>query len=242
MSESRKIPKLITWTGYLAIALCAALPLSVLMVRTGSWQQGLLLYALASLLSLFVLAFLAVQFLLPRRRDQRATILRAALPAVPGAVLLLLAMEGGQVPAIHDITTDVDDPPRFEVAPQLRGAGTNPLTIDREVLEAQEAAYPDLQTLRSTSSYEVIYNRALTTARDLGWEITRQDPTAGYIEAVATTPVMAFKDDIVIRVRTNADGSLVDLRSVSRVGRSDLGANARRIRAFRDAFEAAAGG
>ncbi|MDP5071027.1 MAG: DUF1499 domain-containing protein [Congregibacter sp.] len=104
----------------------------------------------------------------------------------------------------------------------------------------QREAYPDLRTLESPRSYTNSYNLALTTARELGWEIVREDPNAGFIEAVDTTAIMRFKDDVVIRVRSNADGSLVDLRSVSRVGVSDLGANAQRIRRFLSSFQTAA--
>jgi uncharacterized protein (DUF1499 family) len=231
----------IRWPGYLAWTFLALIALSVLTVRSGAWQQGLLLYAIAGLLSLVILATYAVQFLLPRFQDQRGAILHRALPALPGAALFVMAMQAGGVPAIHDITTDVDDPPIFETAPALRGDTSNPLSIKPEVIAQQLEAYPDLNTLRLGSSFENTYNRALTTARAMGWEITREDPTAGYIEAVDTTAIMNFKDDVVIRVRTNADGSIVDLRSVSRVGRSDLGANARRIRAYLRAFEAGQG-
>lgn len=231
----------VRWPGYLAWVFLILLPIGVLSVRAGRWQEGLLLYALAGLLSLVVLAIFAVQYLLPRFQEQRGAILRRALPALPGAALFVLAMQGGRVPPIHDITTDVDDPPVFEAARALRGADSNPLSVKPEVIAQQLEAYPDLATLRRSGSFESTYNRALTTARAMGWDVTREDPTGGYIEAVATTALMNFRDDIVIRVRTNEEGSLVDLRSVSRVGRSDLGANAKRIRAFISAFEAGAG-
>ena len=80
------------------------------------------------------------------------------------------------------------------------------------------------------------FDRALAVAADLGWEVYHQDRNAGIIEAVDTTAIMAFRDDVVIRLRTNADGTLVDLRSVSRVGIGDIGANAKRIRAFQQTF------
>ena len=83
------------------------------------------------------------------------------------------------------------------------------------------------------------FNRALQTAADLGWEVYHQDREAGVIEAVATTRIMGFKDDVVIRVRGSHDGAQVDLRSVSRVGEGDIGANAKRIRAFLEAFQQA---
>jgi uncharacterized protein (DUF1499 family) len=123
------------------------------------------------------------------------------------------------------------------MAEQQRGAGANALVIDQEVIALQQAAYPDLQTLTTTQSMDDAFDRALQVATDLGWEIYHQDRNAGVIEAVDTTAIMAFKDDIVIRVRTNAQGTLVDLRSVSRVGEGDIGANAKRIRAFSEAFQ-----
>ena len=111
------------------------------------------------------------------------------------------------------------------------------MKLDAETLEAQRAAYPDLETLVTTDSIEDVFNRATASANELGWEIYHQDLNAGVIEAVDTTAVMGFKDDIVIRLRTNADGTLLDLRSVSRVGVSDLGANAARIHNFMDTYQ-----
>jgi hypothetical protein len=239
-ADDPRISAWIRWTGYLAWVFLTLIVISILMVRSGNWQQGLALYALSGLLSMLLLAVFAVLYLLPRLRRQRPATLRRSLPAVPGAALLLMAMAAGDVPPIHDITTDTDDPPRFEKAPSLRGPDSNPLEIRADVIEQQKAAYPTLDTLRSPRSFARSYNLALNTARAMGWEITREDPNAGFIEAVATTPIMNFRDDVVIRVRTNAEGSLIDLRSVSRVGRSDLGANAARIRAFLDAFRDAA--
>jgi uncharacterized protein (DUF1499 family) len=82
-----------------------------------------------------------------------------------------------------------------------------------------------------------MFDKAVQVATAMGWDIYLQDRNAGIIEAVDTTAVMGFRDDIVIRVRTNEEGALVDLRSVSRVGVGDLGANAKRIKAFLDAVQ-----
>lgn len=232
----------IRWPGYLAWAFLALLLVSIMVVRGGMWMEGLMGYALSGVLSLLLLVFMAVQSLIPRWREDRRAILVRALPAIPAAALLLMALTGPEVPAIHDISTDTVDPPTYEAAVALRGDNSNPLDIKPDVIEQQLAAYPDVTTIRSQRSYASSYSLALTTAEKLGWEITRQDPNAGYIEAVETTAIMQFKDDIVIRVRTNADGSLVDLRSVSRVGRSDLGANAARILKFAEAFKQASQG
>ena len=86
------------------------------------------------------------------------------------------------------------------------------------------------------SAQEPAFARALEVARAMGWEIYHQDRNAGVIEAVDSTRIMAFKDDVVIRLQAAGEGTRIDLRSVSRVGRSDLGANAERIRAFTRAF------
>ena len=239
---NEKPSNVIRWTGYLAWFFLLLIPLAVLIVRMGEWKQGLMLYAIASLVSLVLLALFAVLFLLPRFSESRGAILKRALPAIPGSVTMVLALQGGSVPAIHDITTDVDDPPVFEAAQALRGKGSNSLEIKPDVIEIQTQAYPDLAPFTSPQAYASTYNLALTTARELGWEITREDPNAGYIEAVETTSIMQFKDDVVIRVRTSEEGSLVDLRSVSRVGQSDLGANAARIQRFLSALADAAAG
>ncbi|MEM1188663.1 MAG: DUF1499 domain-containing protein [Pseudomonadota bacterium] len=226
----------IRWPGFVAWALLLLLGVAVLIVRSGNWELGLGVYAIAGLASLSLLALFAVLFLIPKFNEQRGATLRSALPAVPGAVLLVMAMQGAKLPQIHDITTDTNDPPVFEAAQALRGENSNPIFFDEEVLTQQLEAYPDLAPLRSPRSFASSYNLALRTAQGMGWDITREDSNAGFIEAVATTALMQFKDDVVIRVRTNADGSIVDLRSVSRVGRSDLGANAARIRKFQKAF------
>jgi uncharacterized protein (DUF1499 family) len=237
MNSQHNRPRLINWLGYFAIGLLLILPLSVLTIRSGQWQLGLPLYGIACFGSVLLL-ILAVVLLLRRRfTPWRKDILLRALFALPGAVLLLALTSGGNHPMIHDISTDTADPPTFTVALQQRGAESNTLELDQSVMRQQEEAYPDLQTLVSPLPTDQAYNRALQVATNLGWDIYHQDSNTGVIEAVDTTSIMGFKDDIVIRVRSSAQGTLLDLRSVSRVGEGDLGANAQRIRAFRDAFQ-----
>lgn len=237
MMREEKSPKLVTWIGYLAAAMLLALPLAVLTVRSGAWQQGLLLYALACLGAAVLLAIMLALLLLPRYAPCRAGIIGRAALALPGTLLLLaLLANRGDHPPIHDITTDTGDPPQFTAAGTVRGAEANPLEIDPQVIEQQQAAYPELDTLVTTLSIDQAFDRALAVANDFGWEVYHQDRNAGLIEAVDTTPIMGFSDDIVIRVRSSARGTLLDLRSVSRVGIGDLGANADRIRRFLQAF------
>lgn len=235
-AEQQRRPGLVNWLGYLALTFLLALPLAVLTVRSGAWQQGLLLYALSCLAAVILLVLAAILLLLPRFAPWRRAIGARALLTLPGALLFLAIAGGGNYPPIHDISTDLEDPLVFSAAPQQRGASANSLETAPETVEQQRAGYPDLQTLQTETSYDAVFDAVVQTATELGWEIYLQDRNAGVIEAVATTAIMGFKDDVIVRVRTNADGSLVDVRSVSRVGLSDLGANAQRIRDFQQAL------
>jgi uncharacterized protein (DUF1499 family) len=236
-TQAQKPPALVNWLGYLAITLLVLLPLSVLMVRSGGWEQGLLLYAVSCLGAGILLLLAALLMVLPRFAPWRKALALRALITLPGTVLLLSILGAGDYPAIHDITTDLQSPPVFTAAMQQREPGSNSLEIDPETLAMQAEAYPALQTLVTARDYDDTFDQAVGVATELGWDIYLQDRTSGVIEAVDTTAVMGFKDDIVIRLRTNADGTLVDLRSVSRVGIGDLGANAARIRAFLERLE-----
>ncbi len=231
-ATNQRRPALVNWLGYLALTLLLALPAAVLTVRAGAWQQGLLIYAIACAGAAILLLLAVLLMLLPRFAPWRKALGGRALLALPGALLLLSLLGAGQYPRIHDISTDLQDPPAFTAAPQQRGPGSNSLDTDPATVALQAQAYPDLQTLRTTMEYGELFDKAVRVASDMGWDIYLQDRNAGVIEAVDTTAVMGFKDDIVIRVRTNAEGALVDLRSVSRVGVGDLGANAKRINAF----------
>jgi uncharacterized protein (DUF1499 family) len=238
MSEQAKPSSLINWVGYLGITMLVLLPLSVITVRSGVWQQGLLLFALACLGSAVLLVVCLILLALPRFADNRAAIVKRSVWVVPGSVLLLTLSGGGDVPPIHDISTDTDNPPVFVAAVEARGDNSNSVDTTAETVAQQITAYPDITPLTSGLDAKQAYARALATAEDLGWEVLAQYPGNGMIEAVATTAVMAFKDDIAIRVSATEAGSVIDVRSVSRVGLSDLGANAKRIRAFFDHFSA----
>jgi uncharacterized protein (DUF1499 family) len=129
-------------------------------------------------------------------------------------------------PPINDITTDRKDPPVFWDMP-------NPIDYPGDATaELQQTFYPDLAPLTLTSSPEETYAHALDIVKSRGWEIVADVPDEGRIEAVASSLIFGFKDEIVIRIQENGDGSLVDIRSRSRVGRIDRGVNAKRIRAF----------
>ncbi len=236
MNESTKAPRVVNWTGYLCLAMLLILPVSVLAARTGAWQPGLLLYAIAVLGSALLLLITIILLLVPRLKPWRNNLSLNLLFAFPGALLFLTLLSGGSAPRIHDITTDIANPPTFAAAPDMRGADANTLDIKPASIAEQQKAYPELQPLRTALTRDAALDRALQVARELGWEVYHEDREAGIIEAVDTTRFMGFKDDVVIRVSSDGDGTLVDLRSVSRVGLGDLGANAKRIRAFLEAF------
>jgi uncharacterized protein (DUF1499 family) len=143
------------------------------------------------------------------------------------------------VPPIHDISTDTSDPPAFVAVVARRvaaGASNPPEYAGPEVAAQQQAAYPDLTPIALQAPPDQAFARALAAARSLGWEIVASEAGEGRLEATDTTRWFGFKDDVVVRIRPDGGGSRVDVRSKSRVGRSDVGANAARIRAFRDAL------
>jgi uncharacterized protein (DUF1499 family) len=155
-----------------------------------------------------------------------------------GALLVgMLAFAAGpsaELPPINDITTDLDDPPAFASDPA--GLGRD-MSYPSEFVPQVEAAYPDLASLVVSSEPPQALALAEQTARELGWEVVEADPASGTLLARQTTQVFRFVDDIVVRVRpADGGGAVVDMRSKSRDGRGDLGANAARIRAFTAAF------
>lgn len=238
MNQAPTRSKLVTVGGVLSLIILLALPLSVVLVRSGQWQTGLGLYALSCAGAVLMMILFIILLLLPRFTAQRAAILKRVALVLPGTFLLLtLVGGGGDAPPIHDISTDTLEPPTFSAAGALRGEGSNPLTIKPESIALQIQSYPGLTTLSNADSIDANFDRALATAKTLGWEVHHQDRDSGTIEAVDTTAIMNFKDDVVIRLRTRDAETLIDLRSVSRVGVGDIGANAKRIRAFQQQFD-----
>ena len=158
-----------------------------------------------------------------------ALVLALATVAIPWSYLRVARL----VPPIHDITTDTENPPEFVAVLALRTDAPNPATYGGAQLAAQQKqAYPDLAPLVSDTAPENIFVDVEAVARSMGWTIVAAVPAKGRLEATDTTFWYGFKDDIVVRVIATDGGSHVDVRSVSRVGRSDIGANAKRIRAF----------
>jgi uncharacterized protein (DUF1499 family) len=138
-----------------------------------------------------------------------------------------------RVPAINDITTDTDHPPMFvAILPLRKNVPTPSSYAGSEIAAQQKRAYPDIIPLLLPAPPDQAFARAQEAARSLGWRIIDTNQREGRIEATDTTLWFGFKDDIVVRIIAVDSGSRVDVRSVSRVGKSDLGTNARRIRAY----------
>ena len=171
---------------------------------------------------------------------------RPSLLAVSGLLLgvlafgppALFARKAGEVPPIHDISTDTATPPQFQALLTQRAGAPNTAVYGGPVVAAQQrAAYPDIRPLQWKASPTKVFTAALATAQAMGWTIGAQQPSEGRIEATATTFWFGFKDDVVIRLRPDDGGTRLDIRSESRVGSSDVGANAERIRSFREKLQ-----
>ena len=198
------------------------------------YRTGFQLMRWAAFAGLAAAALASVMLFLPRTRRSGLVLLVALALGLGAAFVPWYALRQARaLPPIHDITTDTDRPPQFVAILPLRADAPNPAAYGGpEVARAQIGAYPDLRAHRMDAAPAEAFDRALQAARDLGWEIVAADAAVGRIEATDTTFWFGFKDDVVIRVEANGAGSRVDVRSVSRVGVGDVGANARRIRAY----------
>lgn len=138
-----------------------------------------------------------------------------------------------RVPLIHDITTDLENPPVFVAVLPLRADAPNTAAYGGpEIAAQQRQGYPDLGPLTVSDLPPQAFERAVAAAQGMGWEIVASAPAEGRLEATDTTFWFGFKDDVVVRVAPIESGSRIDVRSVSRVGKSDVGANAKRIMAY----------
>jgi uncharacterized protein (DUF1499 family) len=236
---------LILSLGGIAAALVAALGSAADMWGYGA-GLGALRYALYAAVAGGVLAIVA--WIVSRRSGARTGRLNALALA---ASVLFAAYLGNQVatarsvPAIHDAATDLDELPQFSRLPVRADNLEKVPDDDRPELAAMDPesrwkalhreAYADLRPLRLAAAPADVLRRAEALARDRGWTVANVDRRAGIVEATATTLFFRFKDDVVVRVRSDParpGGSIVDMRSISRVGGSDVGVNAARIRAF----------
>ena len=108
----------------------------------------------------------------------------------------------------------------------------------RSLDQIQSDAYPEIKTLKlATTSPADAYKKAEAAMKAKGWTVVTQDPAKLRLEASVESFWFGFKDDVILVVTSDGAGSAVDMRSVSRVGVSDLGANAKRIEALLTALK-----
>ncbi len=229
-----KLPLLALLLAFLALLL---LPAAGLGARAGIWpfRAGFQMLRWAAYLGAAAALVSVVLALVPRTRRGNGGALAAALLAAFLAFGIPFGwlQRAKAVPPIHDITTDTQNPPAFVAVLPLRQDAPNPSAYGgAEVASAQQRAYPDVRPLVLAAPPQEAFGRALAQARRMGWTVVAADPATGRIEATDTTTWFGFKDDVVVRIVPEGTGSRVDVRSVSRVGKSDVGTNAQRIRAF----------
>ena len=215
-------------------------------------QLGVPLLGLSILLGLVAL----VVVLIRKPRQGLAMALTGLLiPVFAVGYVASVRARAGDVPPIHDISTDISDPPVFSasVLATRQSVGANPvdsLTAPMSSLKVYQApafaklaektlgqvghdAYPAVRTLTLAMPPAKVLAAAEVEARAEGWKVLTTAPAAGTLEATAETFWFGFKDDVTVRIRpTAAGGSVVDVRSTSRVGLSDVGTNAARIKGF----------
>ena len=205
------------------------------------WALGV--FALAGLggLAAAALAAWAIALALTARawRSVAGSALALLVALAAAAPLLAMVRAGVTVPVLHDITTDTESPPPFVALQPQRAASENGAAYGGPAVAAkQKRGYPNLAPRALALPPEQAFVRVEAAARVMGWRIVAVAPAEGRLEASDTTRWFGFTDDIVVRVKPGPSGSRIDVRSASRLGRSDLGVNARRIRAFLAALAA----
>ena len=228
--------QLAIWSWRFALFGLAVAVLSIIVVRTGLLEVApalvtfgaALIFALLAVLLAF-LAFVVIwrQGLLGLGRAVGGLMLGVVLLAYPG----YLGYRAAKLPPVNDITTDTEHPPPFGKLASLRPPGTD--TYPAKFAALQDAAYPDIAPLEFDVSPRVVYRELLKLIEKRKWQVVDEMPPEGshdgMIEAVARTLIMGFRDDVVIRVSAAGNGTRVDVRSASRYGFNDFGANARRV-------------
>ena len=235
------LSRVAVWSSRLALFAIAVAALSVIIVRSGLLE---IVPALATFAAALVFAGLAILLAFAAFiviwRQGTGGLGRALLGLFLGLALLAyptyLGTRALRLPAISDVTTDTTNPPRFDVLARLRPRGRTDYP-GPAVAALQRTAYPDVVPLDLGVPTKVAYDAALALITKRKWYIgdTRPPTLArrdGVIEAVARTPIMGFRDDVVIRVTPLGQGTRIDMRSASRFGNHDLGANASRIRSM----------
>jgi uncharacterized protein (DUF1499 family) len=237
MSLLQKVPAVkLQW---LALALLAVYPLAIAAARLDIWhfRNSFLLFIVAAVVGFVVLVLSVLKMSKGQDQDSKALIIAVAATLIPLGILGNSIINAKSYPFIHDISTDLVTPPALMAAEADRIAGDHPVSYEGPELAAlQQTGYPDLSSLVVVDKPLVVFNKARSVVVQSGWQILAENNTdlPYTLEAVDTSLLFGFKDDVVIRIKETmkdgqASGSLIDVRSMSRQGKSDLGVNAKRI-------------
>jgi len=257
-TKGEKRQKIRKWILRLALVLMVLGPLTFILAAFGAklgiwgWKFGLLTLSfkigpliLLGSLGVGVISLLLAFYIKPRKGFAIAA-LAILIPVIGLGQLKATQKKAGSLPFIHDITTNTQDVPTFTdviLSERAKVQGVN--TVDYvgkkdkpdgklvSVLQSQAEAYADIRPLILSDTPEVVFGQAKAAIRQMGWALKSEDVKTGLIEATETTFWYGFEDDIVVRLRpSEGGGTVLDVRSVSRIGGSDIGANAERIRKF----------
>ena len=234
---------------WLALLSATALLLSPIGYRLGWWDLSVALSYLV-LGGLIAAAAALLLSLIAALRTRPGTARQGFGLALAGIVIsvgfsslpLMQIIKARSLPPIHDITTDTGNPPVFVALAAARQAAPNGLEYrGAEIASQQQQAYPAVVPYEAALSPDQLFSRVEKIAGESGWEIAAAVPDEGRIEATDTTLLYNFKDDIVIRITPTEQGSRLDIRSMSRIGVSDIGKNAARIQTFLEQLNANGG-
>jgi hypothetical protein len=234
------VSRLAVWSNRIALFALAIAALSVIVVRTDLLE---VVPAIATFGAALVFAGLAILLAFGAAiaiwRQGLGGVGRAVFGFLCAIALLAyptyLGVMATQLPNIHDVTTDLAHPPRFDVIARLRPRGTD--AYPNAAAALQRRAYPDIIPLQELASPAIAFNAALAVVKRRKWVVVDARPPApparvGTIEAVARTLIMGFREDVIIRVMPLGTGSQIDIRSASRLNFHDFGSNASRVRAL----------
>jgi hypothetical protein len=247
------VSRLAVWARRIALFSLVATLIAVVIVRSGALEivpalstlaGALMLAAVAILLAVGAFVVIWFEGAAGLRQALSALIIGLALIAYPA----YLGIKASRLPAIYDITTDPIDPPQFDAIARLRPRDANPIAYEGlYAADQQHAAYSDIEPDLTDSTAQEAYDAAMKVITKRKWRVVDARPPQGappaantraprpagrdgLIEAIARTPILGFRDDVMVRVRATSDGARIDVRSASRYGRHDFGTNAARVR------------
>jgi uncharacterized protein (DUF1499 family) len=239
------------WSRRLALFAAAVLGMGLVLARAGL-DPTAVLAVIGSAIIIACLAVLcagaaSVAIWRTGRKGVGVLLTGSLLAAVLLAYPTFLAVQAIRLPVLNDVSTDLDNPPAFSLSRKAMAArkGVVPPFVPAVVRQLQATAYPNVQPIILDLDGDEAYATVLSAAAARHWTIVEAMPPGGrlglgHVDAIDRGMVFGFADDIAIRIRPLAGETRIDVRSVSRVGRHDFGANARRIEAFADELKAQA--